>query len=93
MLNPEMCDPYEKPCATLYGETVDEFESSIEVPAPPDDLADRCSVDSIATAKGFRKCEKKCQLAHCCRQPVEVCRVLNPEMCSQYSPPCDILYS
>ena len=78
VLNPTACDAYEKPCSNFWGD-------SIEIPLPPSDLEQTCSIESLQTAGGFSDCEQLCDQASCCNKPMSTCRVTNPEICSNWS--------
>ena len=78
VLNPSACDAYEKSCSNFWGD-------SIEIPLPPSDLEQTCSVESLQTAGGFSDCEQLCDQASCCNKPMSTCRVTNPEICSNWS--------
>ena len=78
VLNPSACDAYEKPCSNFWGD-------SIEIPLPPSDLEQTCSVESLQTAGGFSDCEQLCDQASCCNKPMSTCRVTNPLICSNWS--------
>ena len=88
--NPEVCGQY-MPCAVLYQETTEEFDNSIMVPYPTDDLLERCSEEELTTTAGFNGCKEICDWSNCCNMPITECRVLNPEVCEQYTP-CTSLY-
>ena len=78
VLNPNACEAYMEPCAYFWG-------NSVTVPAPPSNLWRTCSEESLNKADGYAKCEELCQEAWCCDQPMESCRVTNPEVCEDYS--------
>lgn len=85
VVNPQTCEQYEGHCATFWGE-------SVTIPYPPSGLDDICSVDSILEADGHDKCQSLCDDARCCYDPLDKCRVLNPDMCSRYDA-CSVLHS
>jgi len=85
VINPSACDQYESHCATFWGD-------SVTIPYPPAELNEICSVDSVLEADGHDKCQSLCDDALCCYGSVNKCRVLNPDVCSQYDA-CSVLHS
>jgi len=85
VINPSTCEQYESHCATFWGD-------SVTIPYPPAGLNELCSVDSVLEADGHDKCQSLCDDARCCYDPVNKCRVLNPDVCSQYDA-CSVLHS
>ena len=97
VVNPSMCLSWEVHCEPIWGDA--EYEEvtipagdSVTIPYPPAELNEICSVDSVLEADGHDKCQSLCDDALCCYSSVNKCRVLNPDVCSQYDA-CSVLHS
>lgn len=64
--------------------------NEVEVPPAPDGLDETCSSDNLATLEGHSACTEACAPARCCAEPIDVCRVSNPETCEGYTS-CSVL--
>mmetsp|Transcript_36315 Transcript_36315/g.53078 ORF Transcript_36315/g.53078 Transcript_36315/m.53078 type:complete len:486 (+) Transcript_36315:93-1550(+) len=81
--NPEVCEEYDA-CEILIVQEV------LTVPKPLPGLDKICSADSIVETVGFKTCKDACDPGECCREPIETCKVANPDMCREYAE-CSIL--
>lgn len=85
VLNPAACDKYEGPCSGFWGD-------SVTVLDPPSELQQVCTVDAVLTLDGHNRCQELCDDARCCYDPVDKCRVVNPDICSSYES-CSVLFT
>uniref|UniRef100_A0A7S4HMA1 Uncharacterized protein n=1 Tax=Odontella aurita TaxID=265563 RepID=A0A7S4HMA1_9STRA len=89
--NREMCSQY-APCTMIYVDVQEGGDLTVVIPAPPDNLGDICSAESLATAGGHDHCNATCDEARCCNLSIEQCQVHNPHICEKYEP-CQVLYA
>uniref|UniRef100_A0A7S1ZEL4 Uncharacterized protein n=1 Tax=Ditylum brightwellii TaxID=49249 RepID=A0A7S1ZEL4_9STRA len=82
--NPEMCAGYES-CEILH------VQQLVSVPPAVQSIPSVCSPESLESKEGYTMCKNACDPGECCMEPIEACKVKNPEMCSGYYQ-CDILH-
>ena len=65
--------------------------SAVELPPPPANLMDMCSVSSLSTPEGFSKCSDICRPSRCCNPNEYECTLKDDASkihCSVYESPC-----
>lgn len=67
------------------------LSSVVDLPPPPTNLADICSVTSLSIPEGFNKCSDVCRPSRCCNPNLYECQLkdeASKSYCSEYEGPC-----
>ena len=69
-----------------FGDGIPDIFGEGTIDAPPDDLSDTCSVESLATEEGRAKCEEVCKEVECCTSTGnDNCLLENIIMCATWN--------
>ena len=67
--------------------------TDVEVPPPPSDLLDKCSLDSLLSVNGVAACFGACANSYCCTSDDKNCYDSNKKNCNLYEPCLNLLYT
>jgi len=74
-------------CLFIMIASIVAYNSHMNVRPAPKNLAEVCSLQSIGTSKGYKRCKKSCKEAACCMASHgSSCFLEQQEVCMEYSP-------